>query len=327
VSGRSWYHAERLVPAAGRNRAVPPRPDGRLTVLRRPMQQTRYLRRDRPITGSAAGLAMAALLGGCLDLPTVPPDEPDAVGEIAFGAGQVGWWTPDEAGAWTMHPLLDGPRVYFSRDMRFSTTGAVLETGALQALDRETGARIWKGEIIAAQNAALAGGRVAAVWGGLPIFDPVSGAPLEIFRYGSTSLSTNVVSDGERFYVGSHDGHLLAVDPQTAAVDWEHRLAGGPSTRAFGLALEGDDLAVSMKHFGWSELRTDSGIVAVVDRGTGEPRWRVARGAPGFGAGIGEPPMIVGDRVVVRTQKYDVLAFHRESGALAWERNVAFLNV
>ena len=274
-----------------------------------------------------AALAVAlAAIGACDDGPTRPRRvaNPRALADTVFGAGAVGWFTPDSVGAWTMRPEPDGPRVYFERDMELTATGKVAGPARLVAIDRETGALLWHRPFISAHNAAVAGDVVGAVWGSLPMFDRGSGTPALHFTYGSTSLASNVVSDGVRFYVASHDGHALAVDPVTGAAAWDADLAGGPSTVGFGVALSGDALAVALKHFRAAGTQRDSGIVAVVDRASGAVRWRVVLPGSVADPGIVEPPAIVGGLVIVVTQGHDVRAFDLATGALRWQADASF---
>jgi outer membrane protein assembly factor BamB len=279
----------------------------------------------RTVSASRRGVyalsCAVALVGGCVDRLTGPSSTAEGV----FGRGKVIWFTPDDIGAWTMHPLVDGPRVYFSRDLSLSRSGEVVEPSQLRALDRETGAVLWSDPIISANNAAVAGGVVGAVWGSLQMFDRVTGTPTHVFRYESTSLSGNVVSDGTRFYVGSHNGHVLAVSATSGNVEWDRNLAGSPSTATFGLTLDGDVLAVTLKHFRQTAgSARDSGIVAVIDRSTGAQRWRAVVDATGENAGIVEAPMITGGLVVVVTQGHDVVALDLETGAVRWRQSTAF---
>jgi outer membrane protein assembly factor BamB len=261
-------------------------------------------------------------LGAC-DVPTGPAELPRRAGLIAegvFGRESLRWFIPDSAGAGTMDPLLDGPRVYFGREAWSSPSGARLGPPGLRALDRSSGAPLWKRTVISAINAALAGDRVGAVWGSLATAGRASGAHPRDYSYGPTSLSGNVVSDGTRFYLGTHDGHVLAVDP-TGATAWDRGLAGGPSTPVFGLALSGDALAVTLKHFRRSAAEGDSAVVALLDRATGAPRWRVVLAGD---AGAVQRPVITSGVVIAVTEKHEVFALDQESGAVRWQKSVHY---
>lgn len=264
-------------------------------------------------------------LGAC-DVPTGPAELPrrvDLIAEGVFGRESLRWFIPDSAGAGTMDPLLDGPRIYFDRHPWVSPSGVLLGGAELRALDRSSGALLWKRPIITANNAALAGDRVGAVWGSLATAARVSGANPRDYSYGPTSLSGNVVSDGTRFYVGTHDGHVLAVDP-TGTTAWDRGLAGGPSTPVFGLALSGDALAVTLKHFRRSAAESDSAIVALLDRATGASRWRVRLAGASGDAAVVERPVITSGLVVAVTEQHDVYALDEESGAIRWQKSVQY---
>lgn len=284
--------------------------------------------RRRPTRICFLKLSVVVLLSGCTDVtgPYESPQRAIALGERIFGAGKVHWFIPDSVGAWTMHPLLDGSQVYFNRSRPISATGAVLGPAELRAMDRATGALVWKGTIVSAMNAAVAGNMVGAVWGSLPIFDRATGVRTHLFSFAPTSLSSNVVSDGIRFYVGSHDGHVLAVNPTSGAVVWNQRLAGGLSTVVHGLGVSDDALAVTLKHFRTAGEKSDSTIVAVLDRQTGALRWRRAFAAPPGSDGV-QIPIIANGQVIFATHRHEVYAFDLATGVPRWHRNVAFSTV
>jgi putative pyrroloquinoline-quinone binding quinoprotein len=254
------------------------------------------------------------------------PTSSPAVADRIFGRGRARWFIPDDVGAWTMQPLLDGPCVYFSRNLPLSPSGSVIGEPELRALHRDTGATVWKGGIpSSAHNAAVAGDVVGTVWGSLAMFGRASGVPTRVFRYDSTSLSGNVVADGGLFYVGSHDGHVLAVDAATGSIQWDRDLAGGSSTTVFGLALSGDALAVTLKRFRKTGSEADSGIVAVLDRTTGAQRWRLILEGAGDEFAIVEAPVLATGLVVVITQGFHVQAFDLQTGAARWRQNVSMI--
>lgn len=267
----------------------------------------------------AAAVVISTLVA-CDDVLESGPESP--VGEALFGAGSVAWFTEDDAGAWTMVPLVDGPRVYFDRD-EFWATGVVGNTELL-AVNRETGAVEWRGPIIAAGNAAIAGESVAAVWGGLPIFDRATGDSVHLYRYPATSLSTNLVSDGDRFYVGTHDGHVVSVDAAGTPV-WE-RAVPGVRTRIVGVALGDGRLATASLSAPWQEVDADTIVVAVLDAATGAVGWHVAipHEGPWRLGFVRDPPHIIAGRVVVITSDYVVRAFDLDTGALVWQREIRF---
>ncbi len=234
----------------------------------------------------------------------------------AFGAAHVRWFIPDPVGGWTMHPALAGPYVYFERDLHLSSTGAVLDRAQLVALDRETSAEVWAQPIVTGENAVVAGDVIGAMWGSLPMFHRLTGAPLPVFRYGQQSLSGNAATNGTHFYLLTHDGHALALDPGAGTPRWDTDLAGANSATGFGVAVADGVLAVTLKHFGSAAAPGNSGIVAVLDARTGAVRWRAAVG-DGHDPGITDPPVIIGDRVVTRGGS-DVRAWDLRTGAPRW---------
>jgi outer membrane protein assembly factor BamB len=234
----------------------------------------------------------------------------------AFGAVHVRWFIPDEVGGWTMRPELAGPYVYFERDLELSPGGTVVNRAQLIALDRETGAEAWAQPIVTGENAVVAGNVIGAVWGSLPMFDLATGAPFPVFRYGQVSLSGNVATDGERFYVLTHHGRALAVNPGQGTTHWDTDLAGAGTATGFGVAVGGDAVAVTLKHFGSTAAPGDSGFVAVLDRSTGAVRWRAALGE-GLDPGITDPPVIAGGLVVTHGN-HEVRAWDLRTGAARW---------
>jgi outer membrane protein assembly factor BamB len=279
-----------------------------------------------PAARIAAALAILALLPACKGdgNPAMPGGKPLTVGDSVFGTGNTRWFVADTAGSGSMQPELDGTRVYFERELDITYAGEVLGPARLVALDRETGARLWANPIIAGKNAAVAGSHVAAIWGGLPIFERASGTPAGVYRYGSTSLSGNVVSDATRFYMTTYTGHAVAVNPATGAAEWDTNLAAGATTTGFGAALSGNALAVVLKHFGGSAAQRDSGIVAVLDPASGTVRWRRTLEASIVDPGLVDPPVIVGDVVIVVTMGHDVRAFDLQTGAPRWQADASY---
>jgi outer membrane protein assembly factor BamB len=279
-------------------------------------------RHKRLLATRAAALLILLPLGACDGVLLPGAGDPARAADRAFGAGRVRWFTPDRVGGWTMRPEVSGTHVYFERDLELDRNDQVVDRAQLVALDRETGAVSWARTMGTAENAVVAGNVVAAVWGSLAMFERATGAPLSVFRYGGTSLSGNVATDGARFYVTSHNGHVLAVDPATGAADWDVKLAGPGSTAAgFGTALHGELLAVTMKHFGSAPVWADSGIVAVLDRASGAVRWRASVG-DGRDPGITNPPVVAGDLLVTRGGN-DVRAWDLRSGAPRWRHDAS----
>jgi outer membrane protein assembly factor BamB len=219
-----------------------------------------------------------------------------------------------------MRPELDDTRVYFERELMVTASG--ITSAQLVALDRTTGKLLWNHAIISASTAAVAGDVVGAVWGGLEIVQRTTGAPRQRFTYSGTSLSGNVVSDGSRFYVVTHNGHALAVNPSSGAADWDTDLsAGSATTTGFGVTVASDLVVVTLKYFRVAPFNTsvDSGIVAAVDRATGALRWRVTLPSSEVNSGIVEPAVVTQGNAIAVTQGHHVVALDLQSGAQRWE--------
>lgn len=281
----------------------------------------RPMHRFHPFRSAAAGLVLFALSGCLWDTPLTPREDA-RVGEVAFGRSALVWFTDDSAGGGSMKPVLNGAHVYFEREV--SRRGGTYDSPSqLIALGRGTGAEAWASPMTAAHNAAVAGGRVGAVWGSLVIVDPATGARRHQYIVPQTTLNTNVATDGARFYAATHDGRAVAVDPATGATVWETELAGGRTLSGFGVSVAGEAVAVSLKYFAWRAPDVDSGFVAVLDRGTGALRWR-ARIQGAADPGVVEAPQIVGDVVIAVTQGHDVRAYDLQTGALRWQLDASF---
>lgn len=261
-------------------------------------------------------LAAALLSAACReDAPTTPPVAATWA-DSAFGHDAVDWVTDDTSGGWTMTPELDETHVYFERD-----------GSELIALDRATGASKWSGSIIAAENAAVSGDVVGAIWGGLEVFHRTTGAPRYTFIYPGPSLSGNVATSAGRFHMMTHDGRAVAIDAADGSIEWDTDLAGGPGTIGFGVTVAGDAIIAVLKHFRQlgAPADVDTGIVAALDATTGAVRWRVAIDPDSVNSSaVVNPAVISGNNVIVTTQGHDVIAFDLATGARRWKVDAAF---
>jgi outer membrane protein assembly factor BamB len=265
----------------------------------------------------AFGCAFA--LGGCLRDVFFPPDRGDPPREVienAFGRDRVQWFA-EGLGTGPMRPLVDGSRVYFGG----STPGGDPALPAVEALDRATGALLWRGVANLGSHAVLAAGRVAIASGSLVLLDTATGQYSGAYAALDRSLAGQVASDGARLYGTTHDGYVLALDGATGQVRWQTPLAGGANTTGFGAAAAEGAVAVVLKHFS-PTAQADSGIVAVLEPATGAVRWRTAVQATD--AGIVDPPVIAGGLVIVATQGHDVRAYDVRTGAPRWQADVTF---
>jgi outer membrane protein assembly factor BamB len=120
-------------------------------------------------------------------------------------------------------------------------------------------------------------------------------------RWGSA-----VTASGDRLYVGTHDGRLLALDASRGAVVWTFR--AGDSMLA-APAVSGGRVV-----FG-----SYDGKVYAVDERTGALRWTHDAKKP-----VVSTPAVDGGRVVVGSRSYDLLGLDTNSGQPAWKRYLWF---
>ena len=209
-----------------------------------------------------------------------------------------------------MIPLLHENSVYF---------------GSLKALDRSSGELRWTRNAGFAKNAAVSGTDIAAVGGGLLVANRNSGAHRYIFS-DPQSLSGNVSSDENRFYVLTHNGRALALEASSGTVAWDANLATTGAAQGFGTTLAGNDLIVTLKSF-FTSPGGNQGIVAAVDKATGNVRWRVVLDTiPGGNgeAGLIEPAVVSGNLAIVHTQRHRVVALNIATGAVAWQFDASY---
>jgi outer membrane protein assembly factor BamB len=120
-------------------------------------------------------------------------------------------------------------------------------------------------------------------------------------RFGS-----DVTFAGGRLYLGTHDGRVVAIDPERGEKAWE--FGSGDSVLA-APAVEGDRV-----FFG-----SFDGHVYALEAGTGSLVWkRDTRGA------VVSTPALVGDRVVVGNRSYDLVGLDARTGEPRWTRYVWF---
>lgn len=268
-------------------------------------------KRARALLAAAGTLAAAA---ACRSEPTPPPRgaRPDSV----YGAAL--WHRDDFTGDRAMTPVLDSGVVYF-----LASGGSAGSYPSVVALDRATGRPRWHQPVVSSQNVAVAGDRVAAIWGSLYLLDRATGARQGVVVLPSSAFNTNVATDGRRFYAGTHDGRAVAVDPATGVPAWDVAAAGDGAMTAFGVAVGDGDLVVAFKGFPTAAAPGERGVVALLDAGTGALKWRheVPDSLPG--AGVVEAPVLIGDVVVAVTQGHEVRALDRATGATRWRADLS----
>jgi len=183
-------------------------------------------------------------------------------------------WSFRAGGPVRTRPTVAGGNVYLQAD-----------DGVLYALGATDGAERWHVRVVAGPVERL------------PFDNPKS-------RYDRFGSDVTVV--GDRLYLGTHDGHLLAL-----------RAAGGE--RIWDFAAADSVLAAPAVDAGRVYFGSFDGHVYALDAASGELRWkRDTRGA------VVSTPAVAGGRVVVGNRAYDLLALDARTGDVAWKRYVWF---
>ena len=135
---------------------------------------------------------------------------------------------------------------------------------------------------------------------------PVERLPFDNPKSRYDRFGSDVTVAGGRLYVGTHDGHVLALDPATGARLWD--FATGDSVLAAPSVDSGRVYAGSFdKH------------VYALDAGSGRLLWkRDTQGA------VVSTPAVAGDLVVVGNRCYDLLGLRADTGEVAWKRYLWF---
>lgn len=233
-----------------------------------------------------------------------PPPAPDVLWERALGS-----------------PVWAG----LALDADGATLFAGSDDGALRALSAATGDVLWELATGGAVRATptLLGERVlvASDDGTVRCADARSGAELWSTRIGAAGpprlpsadpatrwdrYASSVVADGDHLFVGSRDGHLVALDGRTGAVLW--RAPGGDLIASTPVAL-GD--AVCFASF--------DGRVRCVARADGALRWERDLGRP-----VPGDLVAAGGRVLAGSRSYDLVALEPATGRTAWSRYLWF---
>ncbi len=179
-------------------------------------------------------------------------------------------WTFHAGGAIRARPAAFGGEVLVPSD-----------DGFLQALDATSGRQRWRARIEAKPVVRV------------PLSDPNS-------RY--EFRASGAATDGQRIYLGTHDGRVLAFGRDGAGPDWEFRA---------GDAVVSTPLIASGKvYFG-----SFDGNVYALAADSGALLWKHDTGAP-----VTTSPAIHDGLVVVGSRSYDLLALDARTGKPAWTR-------
>jgi outer membrane protein assembly factor BamB len=115
-----------------------------------------------------------------------------------------------------------------------------------------------------------------------------------------------VAATDDMLFVGTHDGHVLALDP-------------ADGRRLWTVTLGGSVLAAPATSAGRVFVGCYDGKVYAVDAATGAPLWIHDTGAP-----ITSTPVPSGDVVLAGSRSYDLFGLDAASGAVRWNRYVWF---
>jgi outer membrane protein assembly factor BamB len=183
-------------------------------------------------------------------------------------------WTFTTGGMIRSRATITGDALYVQSD-----------DGVLYRLDPSAGALQWKVRVSEKPVERL------------PPTDPKS----RFNRFASA-----VTAGRGRLYLGTGDGHVLALDPATGARIWS--FAAGDAVDSTP-ALDGDRLYVGSFDRSVYALNADSGTLL----------WK-----HDTGGAVVSSPAIFRDRVLVGSRSYDLLALDARTGVPAWTRYVWF---
>jgi outer membrane protein assembly factor BamB len=120
------------------------------------------------------------------------------------------------------------------------------------------------------------------------------------------SFGSDVVVAGERLYLGTHDGKVLALDAASGQRVWEFTCGDA--------VVAAPTVVGSNVYFGSYDHN-----VYGLDTGTGRLVWKYDTGAP-----VVSTPAVANGRVIVGSRSYDLLGLDSETGDLLWKRYVWF---
>jgi outer membrane protein assembly factor BamB len=221
----------------------------------------------------AGALALAVLLGGCSSLS---PDAPPGGGGGLPDPSTLRLWRHPAAASFT-RPLVSGSTVFFS----------TADTHDVTALDKASGALLWKTHLTLSSSAGLgglglvmAGGRLVVGDGDVFGLDPATGTI--VWHYVPTSGRqpgfVRLTSDGTTAYCGSGwGGYVYAVDGASGAERWATQITPDSIVGVYspvldhGVVFAGySDLQV---HPGPNQDGRSFGGIAAIDASSGRVLW------------------------------------------------------
>ena len=183
-------------------------------------------------------------------------------------------WSFQAGGPIRTRPTVVDKGVFFQAD-----------DGLLYRLDAKDGKKVWELRVVQEPIERL------------PPGDPNS-------RY--DSFSSEVTVADKKLFVGTHDGHVLALDPGSGSKLWEFL--------ARDSVLGAPVVSSGRVYFG-----SFDGYIHALDAKTGSPIWKYdTNGA------VVSTPAVAGDLLVVGNRSYDLVALKASTGEVAWKRYIWF---
>ncbi len=199
------------------------------------------------------------------------------------------------------------------------------DAGRLHALDARSGAKRWSfqagGPIRTRPTVAdngvffqaddgllyrLHAGDGTKVWELRVVKEPIERLPPGDPNSRYDAFSSEVTVADKKLFVGTHDGHVLALDPGSGSKLWEF------------LARD-SVLAAPVFSSGRVYFGSFDGFIHALDAKTGRPIWKHdTKGA------VVSTPAVAGDLVVVGSRSYDLVALEASTGQPIWKQYIWF---
>jgi len=117
---------------------------------------------------------------------------------------------------------------------------------------------------------------------------------------------SGVTPDGGRLFLGTHDGHVLALDARTGKPFWDFKAGDG--------VIGTPSVSAGRVFFG-----SYDGSVYALDEATGALLWKHETGAP-----VVSTPVVADHKVLIGSRSYDLLALDEGTGKTVWTRYIWF---
>lgn len=227
----------------------------------------------RHVAAVGCGVFLVALLAACSGAkPRVePPDLAPVAGEMVLH----GLWyrqpqVRHEPEVTALTPYVEGRRLFYSD-----------RPDRVVALDARNGRRLWS-----------------------VVVPPPTGADEASIR-----LSGGIGAGEGLLYVGTDEGEIIALDPDTGTVRWRTQLSG-------------EVLAIPVAREGALVVRTNDGHLTAIDPASGNSLWSYASTVPPLSLRGASRPLIDQGRVFAGFANGKLAALSLESGEVLWEVTV-----